>query len=115
MSALARAINTGGRVIQRTGLPIAGLPLVRLDENHVLEEAQLRTGLDDFGDPGFRDPLRRVIADFEQEARLSFLGRIAARQDLIRLLSNRLRIEWHRKRGVDFSRLNSNFRCGDIR
>lgn len=98
MSALARAINTGGRVIQRTGLPIAGLPLVRLDEDHVLEEARLRTGLDDFGDPGFRDPLRRVIADFEQEARLSFLGRIAARQDLIRLLSNRLRIEWHRQR-----------------
>jgi hypothetical protein len=93
MSALGRAIRTGGRVIQRSGLP-----LVRLDADLFLEEARLRTGLDDFGDDGFLDPLRRVIDDFEHEAKLSLLGRIAARQDLIRLLSNRLRIEWYRTR-----------------
>jgi len=80
-------------VIQRSGLP-----LVRLDADLFMEEARLRTGLDDFGDDGFQEPLRRVIADFEHEAKLSLLGRIAARQDLIRLLSNRLRIEWYRKR-----------------
>ena len=93
MSTLARALRSGGRVIQR-----AGLPLVRLDAELFVEEAQQRTGLDDFGDPRFREPLRRVIADFEEEASLSVLGRIAARQDMIRLLSNRLRMEWDRKR-----------------
>jgi hypothetical protein len=93
MSALAKAIRTGGRVIQRSGLP-----LVRLEVDLFLEEARLRTGLDEFGDDGFLDPLRRVVDGFEHEAKLSFLGRIAARQDMIRLLSNRLRIEWYRKR-----------------
>ncbi len=93
MSALARALRSGGRVIQRTRLP-----LVRLDDELFLEEARQRTGLDDFGDPRFREPLRRLIADYDDEARLSFVGRLAARQDMIRLLANRLRMEWERKR-----------------
>ena len=93
MSALGRAIRTGGRVIQRSGIP-----LVRLDVDLFLEEARVRTGLDDFGDDAFLDPLQRVIDDWEHESKLSLLGRIAARQDIIRLLSNRLRIEWYRKR-----------------
>src|SRR5262249_21296241 len=92
-SALARALRGGGRVIQRTGLP-----LVRLDRELFLEEARQRTGLDDFGDPGFHEPLERLIADFDGEAGLSFLGRIAARQDVIRLLTNRLRMGWDRRR-----------------
>jgi hypothetical protein len=93
MSALARALRSGGRVIQR-----AGLPLVRLEDELFLEEARQRTGLDDFGDPRFREPLRRLIADFDAEARLTLLGRIAARQDVVRLLSNRLRMQWERRR-----------------
>jgi len=94
MSTLARALRSGGRVLQLAG----GLPLVRLDASLFEEEARQRTGLDDFGDPRFHEPLRRLIADFEESAQLSFLGRIAARQDMIRLLSNRLRMEWERKR-----------------
>jgi hypothetical protein len=81
--ALARALRSGGRVIQRTGLP-----LVRLDADLFCEEARQRTGLDDFGDPRFREPLDRLIADFDGAAELSLLGRIAARQDVIRLLAN---------------------------
>ena len=92
-SAIARALRNGGRVIQR-----AGFPLVRLDETLFLDEARQRTGLDDFGDPRFHEPLRRLIADYDTEAGLSLLGRIAARQDTIRLLSNRLRMEWDRRR-----------------
>jgi Sulfotransferase family len=91
--ALARALRSGGRVIQRTGLP-----LVRLEAELFCEEARQRTGLDDFGDPRFREPLARLIADFDGDAQLSLLGRIAARQDVIRLLANRLRMEWDRKR-----------------
>jgi len=91
--ALARALRSGGRVIQRTGFP-----LVRLDAELFCEEARQRTGLDDFGDPHFREPLARLITDFDGDAQLSLLGRIAARQDVIRLLANRLRMEWDRKR-----------------
>jgi hypothetical protein len=92
-SALARALRSGSRVLQR-----AGLPLVRLDAELFLDEARQRTGVDDFGDPGFREPLRRLVADYDGEAGLSLLGRIAARQDVIRLLTNRLRMEWDRRR-----------------
>src|SRR5262249_61936604 len=91
--ARARALGSGGRVIQRTGLP-----LVRLDRELFLEEARQRTGLDDFGDPGFHEPLERLIADYDGEAGLTFLGRIAARQDVIRLLTNRLPMEWDPRR-----------------
>src|SRR5262249_58461154 len=76
----------------------AGWRWVGLDGRLFVDEGRQRTGLDDFGDPGFREPLRRLIADYDGEAGLSLLGRIAARQDVIRLLTNRLRMEWDRRR-----------------
>jgi hypothetical protein len=83
----------GLRVLNRAGraLRAAGLPLVRLDEASLLAEASRRTGLDDFGDDGFRDPLRRLLESYESEARLTLLGRLIARRDAVRLLENRLR------------------------
>lgn len=82
-----RALNAvGGR------LRAAGLPLVRLDEAHLLAAARRRAGLEDFGDERFRDPLRRLLAAFESEARLTVFGRMLARTDLLRLLENRLRM-----------------------
>jgi len=50
------------------------------------------TGLDDFGDDGFREPMRRLLESLEREAELSVLGRIIARNDVLRLLENRLRM-----------------------
>jgi len=73
MSAIGRAIRTGGRVIQRSGIP-----LVRLDVDLFLEEARVRTGLDDFGDDAFLDPLQRVIDDWEHESKLSIAVPIGA-------------------------------------
>src|SRR5262249_62038554 len=89
----AGAPGGGGGVLRRPAVP-----LVRLEEELFLDEARQRRGLDAFGDPGSREPLRRLIADYDSEARLSLLGRIAARQDMIRLLTNRLRMEWDRRR-----------------
>lgn len=89
----ARALNSGGRVIGRTGLA-----LVRLDEEQLLDDARRRTRLEDFGDPGFREALRRLLHSYESEAQLSLLGRIAARQDTTRLLASRLRLEADRRR-----------------
>jgi hypothetical protein len=84
----------GLRLLNGVGgaLQAAGLPLVRLDEASLLAEASRRARLDDFGDDGFRDPLRRLLASYESEARLTLLGRLIARRDAVRLLENRLHL-----------------------
>lgn len=76
-----------------TNLGDAGLrSLVSLSEAELLEAAQRATGLIDFGDDGFRDGLRRLLAALEEEARLNLLGRLLARQEIQRLLQTRLQI-----------------------
>jgi Sulfotransferase family len=86
---LTRALNTGGRVVA---------PAVRLDAGMLLEEARRQTGLEDFGEPAVEEPLRRLIHSYEHEAGLTLIGRIAARQDTLRLLTNRLKMEADRRR-----------------
>jgi hypothetical protein len=93
LGSLTRALNTGGRVVER-----AGLSLVRLDAQALLDEARRQARLEDFGDGPLREALGRLIRSFETEADLSLIGRIAARQDLLRLLANRLRMVEDRKR-----------------
>jgi hypothetical protein len=74
-----------------------GGPIVRwmtsLDPDDLLEAASLRTGLSDYGDPSFREPLGVLLEAFERDANLSALGRIASRGLVLQLLCNRLRIE----------------------
>lgn len=74
-------------------LRAAGLPLARLDDAALIRAATRKTGLSDFGDDRFRDPLRRLTESYDREARLTFLGRMIARADLLRLLEYRLRVE----------------------
>ena len=51
--------------------------------------------MSDFGGKDFSEPLQRLIASLEGEAKLSWMGRILARQDIVVLLENRLRMtEW---------------------
>jgi hypothetical protein len=82
-----RLLNGVGR-----GLRAAGLPLVRLDEAALRARATRDTGLEDFGDERFREPLGRLLESFEREAALTLLGRLIARSDVVRLLGNRLRM-----------------------
>lgn len=89
-SAFVQVLNTVGRILGPLGS-------VRLQEKGLLEEACRQTGLDDFGSPSFHEPLRRLLASMELEARLNPMGRLATRQDLIRLLVNRLRLQEDRK------------------
>ncbi len=64
------------------------------DESSVLSEASRREGgLDDFGDPAFREPLRRLLAALEGEAALHAQGRAAQLERIVGLLANRLRTE----------------------
>jgi sulfotransferase family protein len=64
-----------------------------LDEAGLLEEARRQTGLADFGDDGFRDGLRVLLAALEAEADLTLLGRVSARGQIGKLLVSRLRVE----------------------
>ena len=88
-----RAMNAGGRAL--AGL---GLQPVNFEEPSILDEARQQTGLHDFGGDEFREPLRRLLCAYEREARLTLLGRIAARADTIALLANRLRVAEDRRR-----------------
>ena len=101
--AFARALNRGGRTIERTGVS-----LVRLDPAQLVADAMRRTGLSDLGGEEIRDPFERVVRSLDGEARLNLIGRIAARQDLLRLLSNRLRL-------IDDAKRHPEILAGEIR
>ena len=64
----------------------------------VLETARRQTGLEEYGDPWFYEPLRTLLNAFDTEANLTFIGRLAMRYDVLRLLSNRLRLVEDRRR-----------------
>ena len=66
---------------------------VPLDEEGLLAEARECMGLDDFGPDDFREGLGVLLAALEGEAELSLLGRMSARGQIVRLLSNRLLVE----------------------
>jgi hypothetical protein len=72
--------------------------LVRLNEAELMERAARGTGLSDFGADDFLEPLRVLLHACEREAALTFVGRLAARRSILRLLEQRLWIEDYRKR-----------------
>lgn len=93
LTRVIRAINVVGGAVAR-----AGLPVVPFDEGAILRSARRQTGLADFGGDEFREPLRQVVAGLDHEARLTLIGRIAARADATALATIRLRLEEDRKR-----------------
>jgi hypothetical protein len=93
VAAAVLAFNTVGRPLQRSGIG-----LLSLDHRGILDEAIRRTGLEDFGGSEFQEPLRLLLRSLDTEAHLTPLGRVAARNDTIALLENRLRLVEDRKR-----------------
>jgi hypothetical protein len=88
------------------GLNAIGDPAwIALDERSLLDEARARTGRDDFGGEDFREPLRRLLDSIETERSLHFIGRVLARDDILNLLENRLRITDARKRHPEIDRV----------
>jgi len=83
-----RAFNTGFGALGGIGAR-----LISLQPEKLLQTASKQTGLTDFGSDYFRQPLARLCASLEQDAHLSGLGRMIARQDILRLLRNRLMLE----------------------
>ncbi|MED5811660.1 sulfotransferase [Mycolicibacterium sp. 050232] len=76
----------------RDGLAAYGANL-NLDPDAMLTAAAERTGLDDFGDPGFRERLDVLCTALRDEADLSDTGVAIAFEQLVGNLVNRLRLE----------------------
>ena len=82
------AANAAGRALERVGLRAP------LDEASLIRAARKQTGLHFFADEAaLREPMRRLLASVEEEARLHPLGRIMIRVALLRSVANRLRID----------------------
>ena len=56
----------------------------------LIRSAQRRTGLSDFGVGNFEEPLEILLRDYDRSADLSLFGRISARWDILRYLTNLL-------------------------
>ncbi len=75
------------------GPNVGGAPhLVPLDPDELVATAQKSTGLSDFGPPTWEEPFRRLVAALDTEAQLHALGRLMARNDLLRHLGTRLQV-----------------------
>jgi len=71
---------------------------LQLDEERLLELAEERAGLGDFGEGGFRKPLRTLLDYLNADEELVLAARTAAAQTITELLENRLRFVADRKR-----------------
>jgi hypothetical protein len=68
------------------------------DPDRLMAVARSRTGLSDFGDPAFREPLEILCRSLDAEASLSAAGRQAHAERLTDLLVDRLTLfEWLRR------------------
>jgi hypothetical protein len=63
---------------------------LHFDEDALLAQARAETGLSDFGDDSFRDPLRRLLAALATEANLNAAGRAAQHGRILGSLKTRL-------------------------
>jgi hypothetical protein len=74
-------------------LDTSGLMKQPLEIELLITAARRRARLDNFGDETFREPLRRLLASCESEARLNTIGKLALAEDVLQLLINRLQIQ----------------------
>jgi len=63
------------------------------DEVAILADARAQAGLEDFGDEGFREPLRVLLRSLDEEARLHDIGRATQRARIVASLAMRLATE----------------------
>jgi len=88
-----RALNAIGRALDKLGYQ--PFPL---HEESLLATARKRSGLGDFEDQSFREPLRLLLGDLDREGALHTFGRFYVRAFFAGLLRNRLQLEdWWRR------------------
>jgi hypothetical protein len=91
VSGAVRVLNAGGRTLRRIG---ADPP--SLDVDGLLKAARRRAGANDLGAWRIEEPLERLLRSYRDEAQLTTLGRITARELVVSLLENLLLLEKER-------------------
>jgi Sulfotransferase family len=89
---LARLLRTVDRAADTLGFfnqPLQPDALIRIAQKH--------TGLSDLGNWSVQEPLAVLLKAYREEAALTALGRMAARWDMVRFLSNLLRLRAEEK------------------
>jgi len=81
------------RAINKFGALFNGSVSRRATAEELIEIAQNRNGLDDFGEGDFREPLSRLLESCWRDAHLNVIGNIALRSDVLRILRNRLLLQ----------------------
>ena len=90
-SSALRALNAAGAAAAR-----AGWKRPKLDAGALVRDARRQTGLEDFGDPGYRTGLEALVESLEAEAELTTFGRLVLKKMLTRFLAVRLAVQdWH--------------------
>lgn len=87
----ARVFNAVGRRFRRWGW------CQRLSMEEILDAARRRTGLTDWGEERFLEPMRVLLASLEDEARLNSLGRLFLRLNFRHFICNRLWVRQYLK------------------
>ncbi len=93
-----RAVDSLVGIADRLGAPFA-----RLDQAHILEYARRRSGLHDFGDPAFLEPMSLVI-DNAQKLGFTNLARVFIRASYIKAVVNRLKLVAELSRNPEISK-----------
>ncbi|MEQ9736696.1 MAG: sulfotransferase, partial [Algiphilus sp.] len=80
------------------GLAAVGVLRPALDPDRLVARARRRTGLEDLGEGFDETGLRLLLEGCQEDAHLHALGALAARQDVLTMLCNRLRMVDERRR-----------------
>lgn len=80
-------LNRAGRLARRLGLHDS------MDVDRMVASARRKTGLSDFGDEWFREPLRVLVESINEEARLTPVGARLLSARIVSALAVRLRTE----------------------
>jgi hypothetical protein len=86
-------ITTAALRLSDTVAGFLGLLDRAIDADPLIQIARRQTGLSDFGDTSFIDPLRRLLESCSTESALSIVGRSATKWDIVRFLSNLLLVQ----------------------
>ena len=87
-----RLFNGCGALLEKMHFPAR-----RTLATDLIEAAKRHCGLDDFGDGDFFEALSRLLESCHSEGRLSWIGKIALRTNIVQILCSRLQMEQDRQ------------------
>ncbi|MBE9540496.1 MAG: sulfotransferase, partial [Proteobacteria bacterium] len=75
------------------GANALGLARIELDRDALIARAKKETGLGDFGDESFMQPMQLLLQALREEADLNPVGRFMNRANILRILKHRLYVQ----------------------